>query len=603
MDFIPSVARPSHPRLDVPWYGPSTNPYEPAGLESWLYYPHNEGFNVQHVIEGDFNGRKWEEAAAFVQRYAYWGMILEILQIGGLLGVGKQTKESCNAEGLKSFSKCLPYILLLWHGIHNPDEEIEKMRFVKISVILKRINLFYTLLCSRETSRLRDRTDHDGPPKKIQLMYGKHSHRHEDPPHWDDHFEGRTGKRTFFTDEPYSGASPLESAGHALIISIGIAGELLCAATEHKYKWKMDRLKWPLPLTIIRRMSLAGWCPMWFRKLRDEGSIMRPYYLSFITREPGDLHARCCSFGCIASQVNVLKYQTKHYKKLCRCPLVSFDLTADSECAAWIKTGHTPLIVRDRGDTSGISGWKLIRSHDNDGNKPEKYVAISHVWNDGTGNASGNALHACQLERFQKAANQLYEAGDMDDVVAFWVDTICVPFEKGPLKMLALRRMKQTYQNADKVLVFDAGLQKTSLHNPARECLTRIEISAWNERLWTIQEAAFARALHFQFKDGSAGLQSLIMRYRCENFWHLASLRYAEENQNELARVPLLAFVLDAHLQPILKDKDVPFSRPDGAPDGKWLALDSEALDTISETEMARLRLDSIFFGTVVAVT
>jgi hypothetical protein len=75
--------------------------------------------------------------------------------------------------------------------------------------------------------------------------------------------------------------------------------------------------------------------------------------------------------------------------------------------------------------------------------------------------------------------------------------------------MLAIREMAQVYRNADKVLVFDSGLQQVSLNTPASECLTQIGISSWNERLWTIQEAVFAKALYFQFKDGLIGLQKL----------------------------------------------------------------------------------------------
>jgi hypothetical protein len=118
-----------------------------------------------------------------------------------------------------------------------------------------------------------------------------------------------------------------------------------------------------------------------------------------------------------------------------------------------------------------------------------------------------NSLHACQLDKFQVAIIELYRRnGGTDEPIAFWVDTISVPFQKDPLKMLALRQMERVYREADSVLVFDSGLQQTPLGIPAHECLSRVEISSWNERLWTIQEAVFAKRLYFKFEDGIVSL-------------------------------------------------------------------------------------------------
>src|SRR4051794_7259473 len=32
MEFIPPIANPAHPRLEVPWFGPRTKIYEPGGV-------------------------------------------------------------------------------------------------------------------------------------------------------------------------------------------------------------------------------------------------------------------------------------------------------------------------------------------------------------------------------------------------------------------------------------------------------------------------------------------------------------------------------------------------------------------------------------------
>jgi Heterokaryon incompatibility protein (HET) len=606
MEFIPPIAASAHPRFEVPWFGPRNKVYTPEGLYSWLYYPQHEGYNIKHVIEGDFHGKTWAEAAGFVQHWAYWGMILEFFQISGLLGLengllrhGQEPDDG--TATLRTFSASLPYLILLWQRVHtNPEtpnaEEIELTRLFKIIVILKRVNQFYTLLCSRETARLGEKDEKDDKPRQAQPMFGRHSHKHEQPGSWDDNIKNRPSKRTFFTDEPYSGNSPFESPGHALILSIGVVGELLCWATERKYKRKIDKLNWTIPLTIIRRMNLAGWCPVWLRRLQDEGSIIRACYLSSIPRSPPDRHTKCCAFGCIANQVNVVTYQTKHRNEGCDCQMVSFDLGEQSECANWIKMGHTPLIVSVNGE------WKLVRGRDVESDKMKKYVAMSHVWADGTGNANGNALPSCQLRKFQTAANQLYNKTSTNAQIPFWVDTICVPFTKGETKTLAIRQMEQIYRDADKVLVFDSGLQQITLDTRASECLTQIEISSWNERLWTIQEAAFAKMLYFQFKDAITSLVGLHQRYRLERFARLASFRYGMSSETDIRRIPLLDLILDTHLQPVLREKAL--VKPPGIDDGEWVALDADALaKSPCDTEMDGLQLDTVFLGTVLAVS
>ena len=104
MEFVPSVSNPAFSRLQVPWFGPQDKTYKAAGLDSWLFYPHYEGYNIQHIAEGDFHGNSWEDAAGFVQRWAYWGMIQEILTIGGLEGY---SVSNGGADQLRNFSGSL----------------------------------------------------------------------------------------------------------------------------------------------------------------------------------------------------------------------------------------------------------------------------------------------------------------------------------------------------------------------------------------------------------------------------------------------------------------------------------------------------------------
>jgi hypothetical protein len=611
MEFVPAVSDPAHPRLAVPWFSRGAKAYEAAGLESWLFYPHNEGFDVQHIIEGNFHGKTWQETAGFLQRWAYCGMIEEILEIGGLLGGPLATASSM--ETLRSSSEFLPYMVLLWNCVRpsageSETDEIEARKFLHISVILKRVNLFYNLLCEREYSRRPSRKVFSGHPP--QLAWAPHSHEHEETlSDWDEWADELLGaKLSFFTKEPLGpgGFSPLDSPGHALLLSIGTAGELMTKAVEQKYGRKIKNLKWAIPLTIVRRLELAGWCPVWLRKLRDEGSVIRAYYLSSIRRTPLRKHARWGVFGCIASQVNVTTYQARHTTEACDCGSVEFSLGDHSDYASWIKAGHTPLIVRTLDPVSGATKWTLIRSHNPVTGDAIKYVAISHVWIDGTGSAGGNSLLRCQLNKFQNAAIRLYDGAlDTDTPTPFWVDTICVPYDQGLLKSLALRQMEHVYRDADSVLVFDSSLQQVPLGLSTSECLTRIEISSWNERLWTIQEAVFAKELYFQFQDGTISLQQLIFRYRLERFARLANLYRTLKSDVSPSRITaMFCKVIEMHLHCVTREGEDLFERPPGIDGGDWVGLAGEGLSSPpDETEMEGLALDTIFLGTLVAVS
>lgn len=302
-------------------------------------------------------------------------------------------------------------------------------------MILKRVNFIYTLLCNRQYSRKFKDSDSTGKPREAMLMYGSHSHKHEELGDWDDYARDKLGGEcSFFTDEACFGGLPYESPGHALVLSIGVAGEFLSRATELKYGRKIENLKWTIPLTIVRRIHLAGWYPTWLRRQKDEGSIIRAYYLSCISRGPREKHLRCCLFGCIASQVQETSYRMKHATEGCTCARISFALEESSEYSTWIKDGHTPLIVRTC--TNGEVKWELIQSHDPVSGKLKRYVAMSHVWIDGAGSVDGNALFTRQLDKFQNRATELYSEEEGD--IPFWCDTICVPFNKGPLKMMAI---------------------------------------------------------------------------------------------------------------------------------------------------------------------
>jgi hypothetical protein len=163
-----------------------------------------------------------------------------------------------------------------------------------------------------------------------------------------------------------------------------------------------------------------------------------------------------------------------------------------------------------------------------------RYVAISHVWSDGMGNQERNAMPLCVLRKIQRQVNSLFD--DTDEPVLFWIDTICVLKTN---KVPALEIMAQTYAFATMVLAIDAGLESVSVESSPLERLIRIRTSPWFQRLWTLQEAWFARDLAFQFAEAACEMESLVlecfhkpspMRLEIEDMLYLVENRPAPLN-------------------------------------------------------------------------
>jgi hypothetical protein len=147
-----------------------------------------------------------------------------------------------------------------------------------------------------------------------------------------------------------------------------------------------------------------------------------------------------------------------------------------------------------------------------------RYVAISHVWADGLGNVTENSLPQCQLEHLCNLIQALYPESQS---IYMWIDTLCVPVRRhaatcsrtiGTLtcRKVAIGRLKQTYEDADKVLVLDWEIQQSRGNVSAEESLMRVVISAWMKRLWTYQEARLSKSLYIQFCDSAVKLNNML---------------------------------------------------------------------------------------------
>lgn len=138
-----------------------------------------------------------------------------------------------------------------------------------------------------------------------------------------------------------------------------------------------------------------------------------------------------------------------------------------------------------------LSGKALLKS-------PRPYMAVSHVWSDGTGaGAWGDSqVNQCLYNFFQDMAYELQCEG-------IWWDTICIPTEK-TARTNAIKGMEKDYQNAQVTLVHDLFLRNW-VWDPETACFA-ILMSPWFSRGWTALELANSAKVKVVFKRKHGGL-------------------------------------------------------------------------------------------------
>ncbi|KAF7540755.1 hypothetical protein G7054_g1166 [Neopestalotiopsis clavispora] len=262
------------------------------------------------------------------------------------------------------------------------------------------------------------------------------------------------------------------------------------------------------------RFLRDGWCPSEISLLNSTASPSELLLASSLSKPGvGKDHSHCSEHKCLAYQVREEEYRTRHTKEDCDCEFV---FASQSELASVLcgETGSIPLVLP----------WDPARGHDGKlhvhlqesgpmaNRKP--FVAISHVWSDGLGNAEDNAIPLCQFRRLCQLVSTVH--GGV--AVPFWLDTLCFPLEPQHAYDMALIRMRESYEGAQKVLVLDSYLLQDSCKDLSTyEVVLRIFCSPWNRRLWTLQEGLLARHLAFQFEDTYVDTQSLKTKREIED--------------------------------------------------------------------------------------
>ena len=312
--------------------------------------------------------------------------------------------------------------------------------------------------------------------------------------------------------------------GKEILMSIHLVSEFLMSITGYR----ILQLKFPqnskpvffqgfsLRLSSLPciRLRADGWCisdlPVLFGQFNTSSllylnSLRAPTFSMPMARSQSS-STTCCSgcseFECLSRKLNEDLYLTKHVDTCCNCK----DIQAKP--AGILLDGSVPLVTATAKEVQS-SEVRLVPKIPS-----STYIAISHVWSDGLGNAKKNALPYCQLERLSRSIDR-FSRDNLKDIY-FWLDTLCVPpdaAKQDKAQKFAIERMRETYEDAEAVLVLDSWLLLSKIDSrPDEEILTQIFASHWNRRLWTFQEGALAKSLYFQFSDGHYNLDEGVKR-------------------------------------------------------------------------------------------
>ncbi|KAI1206347.1 uncharacterized protein F4807DRAFT_236775 [Annulohypoxylon truncatum] len=163
-----------------------------------------------------------------------------------------------------------------------------------------------------------------------------------------------------------------------------------------------------------------------------------------------------------------------------------------------------------KGSPFEITAWRIPepgRSPSSLCSPNDSYVAISHVWSDGTGVGmrSPGVVNTCLFEYFANLARQVSCDG-------IWWDVISIPTERRA-RAIAMDSMLENYEKAKVTIVHDQDLVEFEWKDDGSPAVAMI-LSSWFTRGWTAAElwASRGHPVKVLFKDPNdpTGLKPLI---------------------------------------------------------------------------------------------
>lgn len=121
------------------------------------------------------------------------------------------------------------------------------------------------------------------------------------------------------------------------------------------------------------------------------------------------------------------------------------------------------------------------------------YMAISHVWSDGTGSGRNpGTVNSCLFDWFRQMARSLYCDG-------IWWDAICMPSDK-KARQTAINQMHEYYAGAKVTVIHDQYLLNFKWSEDGSPCLALV-LSPWFSRGWTALELNQSKRIKVLYKN------------------------------------------------------------------------------------------------------
>lgn len=201
-------------------------------------------------------------------------------------------------------------------------------------------------------------------------------------------------------------------------------------------------------------------------------------------------HENCAAGYCPHEEANSTGVEQLHVCTEKRCGIKTLD----------------PEVINSAVATNGpCTAWNLEGTRLVDISK-EPFMAISHVWADGTGVGLGSPgqVNKCLFDYFTNLSRDYGCEG-------IWWDTISVPRDT-ELRKKALRTMHDNYKDARVTLIHDNYLKSCSVHPDKENAALAVALSPWFSRGWSALELAKSKKVLVVFKNGVFDLDIILAR-------------------------------------------------------------------------------------------
>lgn len=204
--------------------------------------------------------------------------------------------------------------------------------------------------------------------------------------------------------------------------------------------------------------------------------------------DPQRDHGGCTEEFCRYNDVNATAVAQIH-----KCGLAV-------SCA---QTIFDPAELNDNARNNLPTAWRLTSPPTPSG-RAGTYMAVSHVWADGTGVAmkEPGTVNSCLVQHFGQIARQL----ECDGI---WWDTISIPMER-KARQQAMRMMHENYRQAKCTLIHDLTLTNLEWKDDGSPCVA-VALSPWFTRGWTALELYMSKNVYVLFRgpEGTPLLKNL----------------------------------------------------------------------------------------------